>query len=110
MIYFGKLDGIHFGLMPMQGLTPMQFTGFQDSKGKEVYEGDILKSPLGNIVRVLFGTKTYKTKILPLPGDDLIQFHGWIVENKGGLTECLDASFLGGEIIGNIYQNPELMQ
>lgn len=96
----------------------MQFTGIIDDKGKEVYEGDIVK--------------VWDTQNKPDPDDE--------EDNKEHYKECLDDAYLctqvvekseyGGyfceedngeycpplgsqddvtvEVIGNIYQNPEL--
>lgn len=89
----------------MRQLPLMQYTGLKDCHGKEVYEGDIIKSPLGNIVKVFFGQKIYQTK------EDQFECNGWVVKNlKNGLTETLDFSFLNGEVIGNIYEHPHLLE
>lgn len=61
----------------------MQFTGLTDKNGKEIYEGDILGTDIGNVV-----VRWERQGWLP-----------WIAP-KG--TQF--------EVIGNIYENPELLQ
>lgn len=64
----------------------MQYTGLLDKNGKEIYEGDILKMD-GGTPRVVFF------------GDGMFQLEGWV-----------RISTWKDEIIGNIYENPELLK
>jgi hypothetical protein len=66
----------------------MQYTGLKDKKGKEIYEGDILRCE-------------YAEREI-----GIIEYHGngfWIKQPSG--TKELPHI---REIIGNIYENPEL--
>ncbi len=80
------------------------FTGLLDKNEKEIYEGDILQDLISGVKwTVVFGfNKKYA-------------FTGWYVENKEiGRTPTLNGDYGGDknphvEIIGNIYQNPELL-
>ena len=74
----------------------MQFTGLYDKNGKEIYEGDILKRP-------------------DLEINYIVVFNGGCFciqdsKNKHHKLKLLDgiSIFLG--IIGNIYENPELLE
>lgn len=74
----------------------MQYTGLKDKNGKEIYEGDIVEFPIGN--------------------GDLIKQQ--VVFQRGAFTTESgrmwgyekDTLYLGWyEVIGNIYENPELL-
>lgn len=85
-----------------------QFTGLTDKNGTEIYEGDIICTHL-NVVVVKWGYKEHIVKHHRIV--DSIAAYGWIVESvANGLTDFLDNEFLQGEVIGNIYDNPELLK
>lgn len=88
----------------------MQFTGLLDKNGKEIFEGDILKSESGkNIAVVEWGE--YRCKIKGFfNGMDNMEMCGWIVNKPNVPVEPLDESFRNGEIIGNIHSNPDLLK
>lgn len=71
--------------------TVGQFTGLQDSKGTDVYEGDILRYPQNN--------KTYQVVF-----KDGIFFG----EGRHGCG-CAAHFFPSCEVLGNIIDNPELI-
>ena len=77
-----------------------QFIDLKDKKGKEIYEGDIVKDELKNVWIIEWTDGGGKL----LPGYQLK-----IVNLKG--TEALVA-FIGKqvEIIGNIYENKEVLE
>ncbi len=78
----------------MNGL--MQFTGLKDKNGKEIYEGDILKESEHGIFEVVWDLKWAKFKLDHTRVGSTIQYPEW---NRG----------IRMEIIGNIYENPDLL-
>ncbi len=118
----GMIDGSQELLVDFEGgvwkrekdkrLTPMnyklilmQYTGLKDKNGKEIYEGDI----------VGFARNKFAGEILPLN-----PFKGFYIKWKKGCariryTEDGTEPIWGNhtislEIIGNIYENPELLK
>ena len=72
----------------------MQFTGLHDKNGKEIYEGDIMKTDSGS--------RQYRR----LPHDDLASFCFRFSPEHASLSLDCAAAF---EVIGNIYENPDLL-
>mgnify|MGYP001600773135 FL=1 len=83
-----------------------QFTGLLDKNGKEIYEGDIVKTRELN--RVTDPTD-YGVQGLMLSVPQVVKFencgfhplNGWVAEALKDME---------WKIIGNIYQNPELLK
>ena len=84
---YGEADNLnHFCLKPSQ-CELMQFTGLKDKNGKEIYEGDIVK-----------WHDKYPHK------EENIEAVHWV--NVGW---NLNSKIIEYEIIGNIYEHPELL-
>ena len=83
----------------------MQYTGLLDKNGKEIYEGDLVRWRGNKDVKVVkFGSYdnggTYEDNV---SGDA-----GFYLENIKDNTD-ISVNFEGEEVIGNIYENPELL-
>ena len=95
-------DEISFDEVPASDFILMQSTGLKDKNGKEIFEGDIVKYKSGcntyteevaydkNFAG--FGVKDAKANVV---------FTFWEIAEDISLTSL--------EVIGNIYENPELL-
>lgn len=80
----------------------MQYTGLHDKNGKEIYEGDICKTWRG-VGQITFGLGGEGE-----PADYVGGYLGWCVgEDKWETNGFTNSAQI--EIIGNIYENPELL-
>lgn len=77
-------------------LKIMQYTGLKDKNEKEIYEGDILFES--------FGERYYKV---------VFENASFRAEAEGDFEEysldLIDVVAQGCEVVGNIYENPELL-
>ncbi|MCK4041620.1 hypothetical protein HCC69_03010 [Streptococcus suis] len=80
----------------------MQSTGVFDKNGKEIFEGDVVLENGWRKVAVSFGTQEIEENF----GDKRI-FQGFNLYLGGGYPEAVMSKH---EIIGNIYENPELVE
>jgi len=75
-------------------LILMQYTGLHDKNGKEIYEGDILKHPI----------YSKNVSVIWFDGEYVSRF----VASHDGKNELGTIALTVCEVIGNIYENPEL--
>lgn len=82
---------------------PCQFTGLLDKNGKEIYEGDIVKT--------FWGKPEDRTEIIFETVFQAGCFTGKEIETNGFYyMEWPSEYFLGCEVVGNLYENPELLK
>jgi len=90
----------------------MQFTGLLDKNGKEIYEGDIVgERTLTDSPRL--GVVKFGEYANPFNSDEFTKHQGFYVDWNCDMTRR-DLGFWTGhkldfEVIGNIYENPELL-
>lgn len=119
MYYFTLFD-IAKGLLEMPGMPPeipillvrgeldlMLFTGVLDKNEKEIFEGDIVKSLYGFTQELIIGEVVWmneqaKFVVNSENRDDIFEFDSTWMKDEMNQEEI--------EIIGNIYENPNLLK
>lgn len=111
LTFFADNAGYHInGEFPSTGkdLYPlMQFTGLLDKNGKEIYEGDFVR-----------GIKFASGKEKAFTGEVRHQASSAVFQSMFAVFEADSDKWLEGtniltyelEVIGNIYENPELLK
>ena len=100
--YWGFIEGGFFGIstgscsIKEAQEQSQQFIGLLDKNGKEIYEGNIAKRPNGEIGIVEYNAPSF---ILQRQGN----WQDW------QFIECPSEYFEDCEVIGGIYENPELL-
>lgn len=108
MIYGGypKPDGYYYASLTPTAETMwlqaeiMQFTGLTDKNGKEIWEGDIVmqQAILYNIPK-----NTRPNKVVWHNG-------GFCLEDGNLVKDCLGDVITEIEVIGNVWENPNLLE
>ncbi|EBF6011846.1 TPA: hypothetical protein K8U00_002328 [Listeria monocytogenes] len=82
--------------------TVSQFTGLKDKNGKKIFEGDIVE-----IIEIdAFGNLDWNR----LKGKVMFSEGAWLVTDSGSFAIPLWSEINEIEVIGNIYENPELLE
>ncbi len=92
-----KLSATPVSELTISSVPIMQYTGLKDKNGKEIYEGDIISGKHYVLGKVEWDD--YKMR--------------YVCERENG-TFAISVStsmvvLYGGHVIGNIYENPELL-
>jgi uncharacterized phage protein (TIGR01671 family) len=84
-----------------EGMVWMQYTGLKDKNGKEIYEGDVI------IFKVDFPDQDFDNGVVRWSDRGY-----WTAQKETDLEQLLydELTELQGEVIGNIYENPELIK
>ncbi|ODV55444.1 YopX family protein [Lysinibacillus fusiformis] len=111
---FGRLEYYDTGLgvnSHFEKFPLMQYTGLKDKDGKEIYEGDIIRFTNGidevyeEVGTVVFDLEEcgYKAQYT----DDGVTHCIYLINPKVFADKYTEITY---EIIGNIYENPELLE
>lgn len=94
---------INRGCFNIDPNTVGQFTGLYDKNGNEIYEGDIIGCHNPNIKHLIFYNEKQGRFMAALNGD---------IENDFiGVCGLDDSRWTGSKkVIGNVYDNPELLK
>ena len=95
-------DEIAFDEVPASDFIIMQSTGLKDKNGKEIYEGDI-------VVAMSQGVKALGKVKRRIDGYWLM-YPAWQHGELWHIVENVDTGETAVEVIGNIYENPELLK
>ena len=95
--YIATNNGYGFKYKSVLPETVGQYTGLTDKNGRKIFEGDIVRCYYSDIAPFTGEIEAYEKEVLI---DDIRRSEviGWI--------DCADEL----EIIGNIYDNPELLE
>jgi len=97
MIYnVGSYNLFMFERNYQEDIIFLQFTGLKDKNGKEIFERDIILDNRGIKMEVFFEDGMFK----------VIFRDG----NPKFTAELIDYTTISEEVIGNIYENPELRE
>lgn len=96
----GKMSGVFIdgAFFLTEEVNLMQYTGLKDKNGKEIYEGDILR---------------IKNSLIELEGEviwDTIDLSFEVYDKENDCKEMLWYTNKEFEVLGNIYENPELLK
>lgn len=89
----------------------MQYTGLEDKNGRELYELDITKDKFGNLDVICWVNSSGAYATVPINLYLEGEYEYTVVDEFG--TDCFFENNAPGdflEVIGNIYENPELLE
>ena len=82
----------------------MQSTGLKDKNGKEIFEGDAIAIEVDDTETPINARVFQNSKI------GVLMFHVFEDNEDVPMVELLEDNSVAFEIIGNIYENPELLE
>ena len=85
-------------------LILMQSTGLKDKNGKEIFEGDIIAIEVDDTETPINARVSQNSKI------GVLMFHVFEDNEDVPMVELLEDNSVAFEIIGNVYENPELLE
>jgi uncharacterized phage protein (TIGR01671 family) len=92
--------GIH-GVFEPENVELMQYTGLEDKNGKEIYEGDIVRTTL-----ISLGLWRVRSRNIT---DEVVYQPGAFTIGHGDAAHLISPYRDDLEVVGNIYEDPNLL-
>lgn len=103
----GEFESIGDGITFLRGADEvelMQSTGLFDKNGKEIFEGDVIAIEVDDTGTPINARVFQNSKI------GVLMFHVFEDNEDVPMVELLEDNSVAFEIIGNIHENPELLE
>lgn len=103
--YIVPIDGLDYCEHEVDPSTIGQYTGLKDKNGNDIYEGDIVKG-------VSHKFDSWSSKLIPFDVIGVVGYHKeyQTLEVSTGQQSSHIEVAVKGEVIGNIHDNPELLE
>ena len=110
-MYLDELIGLTRTISIPKDATIQQYTGLNDSKGKEIYEGDIVKEHHFEDWGDKIGYEYIGIVVYKEYSDDILYAGYKTIPAKNQNTKFRGNAIQSDcEVIGNIFENPELLK
>ena len=112
LLSYAELPELDFWLNNRENVIPLQYMGIKDINKEEIYEEDILELQTPNKIRIFFRKYkwVYGYVIMPFYVDDGYTMLFNLPPEYGCTRDCHLIKLDKYKIIGNTFENPELLK